>query len=97
MGAAALAELAGGLYGETDPFAPPAAEPPLTIAPMEDGDWELVLALPLAEKEAVDLARKGDELIVTAGSYRRRTVTVGAPRDGRLRVRFEAGPGGRDD
>ncbi len=107
VGAAALAELATGLYGSADPFAPLAAEPPLTVGQTADGEWELVLALPLADRSAVDLARKGDELIVTAGAYRRvmalpaalarRTVTEAALRDGRLRVRFEAGPGGRDD
>jgi arsenite-transporting ATPase len=107
VGAPALAELAVGLYGSADPFAPPAAEPPLTVGQTAAGGWELTLALPLADRSAVDLARKGDELIVTAGAYRRvmalpaalarRTVTEAALRDGRLRVRFEAGPGGRDD
>jgi arsenite-transporting ATPase len=99
VGPEALAELAGSLYGAADPFAPPTVEPPLTVKAAGDGVWELTLALPLAEKEAVDLARKGDELIVTAGPYRRvlalpaalarRTVTEAALRDGRLRVRFE--------
>lgn len=105
VGAPALAELAAGLYGSADPFAPPAAEPPLTVGQTAEGGWELALALPLADRSAVDLARKGDELIVTAGAYRRvmalpaalarRTVTEAALRDGRLRVRFEAGPGDR--
>jgi arsenite-transporting ATPase len=107
VGAPALAELAVGLYGSADPFAPPAAAPPLPVGQTAAGGWERTLALPLADRSAVDLARKGDELIVTAGAYRRvmalpaalarRTVTEAALRDGRLRVRFEAGPGGRDD
>ncbi|MEV6981358.1 ArsA family ATPase [Sphaerisporangium sp. NPDC051017] len=100
VGAEALAALAGELYGESDPFAPPAGEPPLAVR-AEGGVHELTLALPLADKSDVGLARKGDELIVTAGSYRRvitlpaalarRSVQEAALRDGRLRVRFEAG------
>ncbi|WP_248959399.1 ArsA family ATPase [Sphaerisporangium perillae] len=100
VGPEALAALAEELYGTTDPFAPPSGEPPLIIR-SEGEVHELTLALPLADKEAVDLARKGDELIVTAGSYRRvlalpaalarRSVRDAVLRDGRLRVRFEAG------
>ncbi|MEV7970934.1 ArsA family ATPase [Sphaerisporangium sp. NPDC088356] len=100
VGPEALAALAEELYGAADPFAPPTGEPPLTIR--SEGDvHELTLALPLADKSEVDLARKGDELIVTAGSYRRvlalpaalarRSVRDAALRDGHLRVRFEAG------
>jgi arsenite-transporting ATPase len=100
VGPEALAALAEELYGTADPFAPPVGEPPLTIR--SEGDvHELTLALPLADKDQVDLARKGDELIVTAGSYRRvialpaalarRSVSDAALRDGHLRVRFEAG------
>ncbi|WP_285703490.1 ArsA family ATPase [Microtetraspora sp. NBRC 16547] len=96
VGPRALAEVAAELYGTVDPFAPPAAEPPMSV-----GADELVLALPLADKEAVDLARKGEDLIVTAGSYRRvialpsalarRGISTAVLRDGRLRVRFETG------
>jgi arsenite-transporting ATPase len=84
-----------------DPFAPPATRPPLTVS--ESG--ELTLALPFADHESVDLARKGDELIITAGAHRRvlalpaalarSTVREAVLRDGLLRVRFESG--GRDD
>jgi arsenite-transporting ATPase len=101
VGVAALAAVAQAMYGETDPFGPPRAEHPLTIT----GDHELVLALPFADRTDVDLARKGDELIVTAGPYRRilalpaalarRTVKEAALHEGRLRVRFETG--GPDD
>ncbi|MFJ2029254.1 ArsA family ATPase [Streptosporangium sp. NPDC087985] len=101
VGPAALAQVAETMYGETDPFAPPAGDPPLRITP----EGELILALPLAEKSEVDLARKGDELIVNAGSYRRvlalpaalarRSVRGAVLRDGFLRVRFQTG--GPDD
>ncbi|MEZ0071965.1 ArsA family ATPase [Planotetraspora sp. GP83] len=96
VGPAALAEVAEELYGTTDPFARPSVEPPMRITADE-----LSLALPLADRDDVDLARKGDELIVTAAPYRRvialpsslarRTISSAALRDGRLRVRFEAG------
>jgi arsenite-transporting ATPase len=96
VGPAALAEVAEELYGSADPFAPPGTEPPLRLTADE-----LVLDLPLADKADVDLARKGDELIVTAGPYRRvialplalarRGISSATLSDGRLRVRFEAG------
>ncbi|MFE3448064.1 ArsA family ATPase [Nonomuraea sp. NPDC059194] len=100
VGVDALAEVGEGLYAGSDPFADPAVEPPLIF----DGH-ELSLALPGADRAEVDLARKGDELIVTAGPYRRilalptalarRKVSGAVLREGRLRVRFVAG--GRDD
>ncbi|GAA3509370.1 arsenite-transporting ATPase [Streptosporangium album] len=101
IGTDALAAVAEAMYGEADPFAPPTGDPPLRITP----EGELILALPLAEKDEVDLARKGDELIVNAGSYRRvlalptalarRSVQSAVLRDGLLRVRFQSG--GPDD
>ncbi|MEU8379267.1 ArsA family ATPase [Streptosporangium sp. NPDC048865] len=101
VGLDALAAVAEAMYGESDPFAPPSVDPPLRIT----AEGELLLALPLADKDEVDLARKGDELIVNAGSYRRvlalpaalarRSVRDAALRDGFLRVRFESG--GPDD
>jgi arsenite-transporting ATPase len=101
VGPAALARVAEAMYGASDPFAPPTADPPLRITP----EGELILALPFAEKGEVDLARKGDELIVNAGSYRRvlalpaalarRSVREAVLRDGFLRVRFQSG--GPDD
>ncbi|MGW5684732.1 ArsA family ATPase [Nonomuraea sp. NPDC003754] len=100
VGADALAEVGASVYAGSDPFADPGVEPPLAF----DGD-ELSLALPGADRSEIDLARKGDELIVTAGPYRRilalpaalarRKIGGAVLRDGRLRVRFLAG--GRDD
>jgi arsenite-transporting ATPase len=58
----------------------------------------LRIALPFAQKQDVDLARHGDELVVTVGSYRRllalpaalsrHTVTAARVEDGALQVRF---------
>ncbi|WP_169978681.1 ArsA family ATPase [Microbispora sp. H10836] len=96
VGTTALADLAARMYGDRDPFARPDAEPPLRFTADE-----LTLSLPLADRDDLDLARKGDDIIVTAGSYRRvialpaalarRQISSAALRDGRLRVRFEAG------
>jgi arsenite-transporting ATPase len=100
VGKDALAQVGGAIYGEVDPFAAPDVEPPLRLS--ADG---LALALPGADRADVDLARKGDELIITAGPYRRilalpaalarRRISGAALRDGVLRVRFTAG--GPDD
>jgi arsenite-transporting ATPase len=93
VGRKALAAVGEAIYGDGDPFAPPAVEPPLRLSADE-----LTLALPGADREDVDLARKRDELIITAGPYRRilalpaalarRKISGAVLRDGLLRVRF---------
>ncbi|WP_327583260.1 ArsA family ATPase [Nonomuraea sp. NBC_00507] len=96
VGKDALAAVGAKLYGEHDPFAAPTVDPPLRMSADE-----LTLALPGADRGDVDLARKGDELIITAGPYRRilalpaalarRKISAAALRDGVLRVRFISG------
>ncbi|MET8989867.1 ArsA family ATPase [Nonomuraea wenchangensis] len=96
VGRQALTEVGARLYGDSDPFAPPASPPPLRMSADE-----LTLDLPGADRADVDLARKGDELIVTAGPYRRilalpvalarRKISGAALRDGVLRVAFSPG------
>ncbi|SEG84713.1 arsenite-transporting ATPase [Nonomuraea solani] len=93
VGKDALADLGAVMYAGSDPFAPHSVEPPLRMTADE-----LVLALPGADRDDIDLARKGDELIVTAGPYRRilalpaalarRRIGGAALRDGVLRVRW---------
>jgi arsenite-transporting ATPase len=97
MGAEALATFAEAAYGGADPLAVPEGEGPMTIARTEGGAV-LRIALPFATKEDVDLARHGDELVVTVGSYRRllalpaalarHTVTGARVESGSLQVRF---------
>jgi arsenite/tail-anchored protein-transporting ATPase len=70
VGAGRLEEFAAAAYGDDDPLAPPLGEGPVTVRRLGDGA-ALVVALPFAEKRDVDLARHGDELVVTVGSYRR--------------------------
>jgi arsenite-transporting ATPase len=65
----------------------------------------LTIALPFVAKTDVDLARHGDELVVTVGSYRRllalpaglaRLVVAGARvEQGELQVRFRSPEGSR--
>lgn len=98
VGVEALRELAGAVYADgPDPWAPPAGEGPFRVDRAASGAV-LVLDLPGAQRRDVDLARHGDELVVTVGSYRRllalpavlaRLQVVGARvEDGALRVRF---------
>jgi arsenite-transporting ATPase len=97
VGTDALASLAEAAYDGADPLAVPTGEGPMTITRTSSGAV-LRIALPFAQKQDVDLARHGDELVVTVGSYRRllalpaalRRHTVAAARveDGSLQVRF---------
>ncbi len=98
VGVDALSELATDLYGEDDPLAPPRGDGPFRITRNSRGAV-LRLALPLVSRTEVDLARNGDELVVTVGSYRRLlTLPSGLTRyrvagarveQGQLQVRFE--------
>jgi arsenite-transporting ATPase len=98
MGVDALAGFAEAAYGGDDSLAiPESGEGPLTITRTSTGAV-LRIALPFAQRQDVDLARHGDELVVTVGSYRRllslpaalSRLSVSAARveDGALQVRF---------
>lgn len=98
VGVAALRELAEEVYGETDPLARATGKSPLRVTRTASGAV-LELALPHVTRAEVDLARHGDELVVTVASYRRllslppglaRHQVTGARVDGgALQVRFE--------
>ncbi len=98
VGAAALVALARSAYDGADPVAPPTGSEPLTVT--RDGRGSVLrLALPHVTSSDVDLARNGDELVMTVGAYRRLLTLptglaqhriVGARVDqGELQVRFE--------
>jgi arsenite-transporting ATPase len=70
VGVAALTTLARELYGEADPLAKTKARGPFRISSGEHGAV-LRLSLPLVSSAEVQLARNGDDLVVTVGSYRR--------------------------
>ena len=101
VGVADLVELAELTYAEHDPVAVVDVEDPLRVDRTDKG-FVLSLALPFAERGGTDLVRKGDELVLTVGSYRRILALPSALRrcnvadatlsGGRLRVSFEPDP-----
>jgi arsenite-transporting ATPase len=107
VGVAPLQELAEQVYGPAgrhaaaELLADPHLRPALRVE-REASDFVLVLQLPLAQRQDVDLARQGDDLIVVVDGRRRvlslpsalrRCRVVGAAlRSGELRVRFEPDP-----
>lgn len=102
VGLEALTSFGAGMYGDADPVADPAPAADLLGLERSADGFVLTLSLPLARRDDVDLARSGDELVVTVGGHRRvlalpsalkRCVVAGATLvDGRLRVHFEPDP-----
>ena len=98
VGSDALLRFGQTLYGDADPTA--VVDTGELLAVQRDADGFLLsLALPLARIEDVDLARSGDELVVTVAGHRRLLALPSALRrcdvagarllEGRLVVRFE--------
>ena len=97
VGIPAVTELARDAYDGADPLATTGSGGPFRIRRTEAGAV-LGLALPLVSRAEVDLARNGDDLVVTVGSYRRLlTLPSGLARhriagarveQGELQVRF---------
>jgi arsenite/tail-anchored protein-transporting ATPase len=103
IGAAAMAALADSTYdAAADPLAVVQTPEPLAVERVARDEFVLALALPHADPGHVDLARKGDDLLITVNGWRRvlalppvlcRCAVDGAGLvDGRLRVRFRADP-----
>jgi arsenite-transporting ATPase len=98
VGVAELSDFAEALYGADDPLAGADQANPVEII-RKGPETQLRLALPFAQRGQVDLARHGDELVVTVNSYRRlmalpvglrEAQVVGAGLDGDdLVVRFD--------
>ena len=97
VGVGALREMADDVYRGDDPLALHGGGSPLSV--VRHGDYSVLgLRLPNVSTPDVDLVRRGDELVVTVGSYRRlltlppglaRHQVVGARvADGSLQVRF---------
>jgi arsenite-transporting ATPase len=97
VGPDALARFAAELYGEDDPAACRHHARPLEVVASSAGP-QLVLELPHAERDDLELGRSGDELLVRVGphrraivlpdSLRRREVAGATLRRGVLRVTF---------
>lgn len=99
VGVEAVTAVAEALYDGADPLAVPAGDGPFRVERPESGGAVVHLSLPFVTRADVDLARNGDELVMTVGSHRRLlTLPPGLARlrvagarvvDGELRVRFE--------
>ncbi|MFE9095217.1 ArsA family ATPase [Streptomyces sp. NPDC007264] len=97
-GADDLAPLAGPAVNQ----APPPVEWPVTDRIAEDGVLVWGIPLPGAIRDELDLVRRGDEIVVTVGPFRRIvplpsalrrcTVAGAALREGELRIRFAPDP-----
>jgi arsenite-transporting ATPase len=91
VGVEALRRLAEQVYAGADPLAVPTGPGPFSVERTAGGAL-LRLALPLVTRAEVDLARNGDELVVTVGSYRRLlTLPAGLARLRVAGARVEAG------
>lgn len=105
VGVAPLAALARELYADHDPLTSSPGKAPFRIRRSE-GAAVVRLSLPLVSRTEVDLARNGDDLVVTVGSYRRLiTLPSGLARyriagarveHGELQVRFVESAGAAD-
>jgi arsenite/tail-anchored protein-transporting ATPase len=99
VGLPALVALGEALYGDGDPLAQADVDDDLLAVERTADGFALSLALPLARPDEVDLARAGDELVLTVAGHRRVLALPSALRrcdvagaalvDGRLRIRFE--------
>jgi arsenite-transporting ATPase len=99
-GLEALAELAQDAFAGTDPLAMLFRGATHEIQKNAEG-YDVVFNLPLAKKSDVELSKRGAELFVRVGSYRRNILlpdsiarfhAAGASiEDGRLRVRLHDG------
>jgi arsenite-transporting ATPase len=102
VGLEALTALGEQLYANADPAADVPVEAELLDLERTTDGFLLSLSLPLAKRSDVDLARSGDELVVTVAGHRRvlalpsalrRCVVAGATlASGRLAIRFEPDP-----
>ena len=97
VGVPALLDVGRALYAGADPLAVPETAEPLRITRSSEGAL-LRLRLPFVDRTDVDLARDGDDLVVTVASYRRlltlpaglarRRVAGARVEGGELQVRF---------
>jgi arsenite-transporting ATPase len=101
LGLEELAVVAAAAYGAGDGLGPAVAPPAPSLAQTEDG-YLLSVPLPAADRRGLGLVRRGDDLILTAGAYRRtlplepvlrRCRVAGAVlRDQSLNIRFVPDP-----
>lgn len=106
VGLEELSVLATAAYGAAsaadDPFTPPGEAPSPELIETDKG-YVYAIPLPLSDRGALDVVRRGDELTITVGTFRRSfvlpgvlrrsTVTGATMRERTLRVRFVPDPG----
>ena len=93
-----LNEVADTVYGERDPAAVLARTKPMRVTKDKGGGFALRLDLPFTDRGELDVLRKGDELFVKVGAYKRNVllpqalhsldVTAATLRAGSLVVHF---------
>jgi arsenite-transporting ATPase len=71
VGLPALADLATEVYGDASPSARLHEGQPLRFERVDDGRRAILIDLPFVEKGELDVGRRGSELLVTLGPYRR--------------------------
>lgn len=97
VGVERLREMAAELYPESDPVADFEAVSPFSL--QEEGEEVIIeMDVPFASKDELDVIRRGTELAITIGPYRRslvlpdslqrRPVTAASLTEGRLKIRF---------
>jgi arsenite-transporting ATPase len=106
IGLEALGAFAASTYGAdaapADPLEVSATVDPLNVERVSTDEFVMSISLPHAARDEVALVRKGDDLVITVGRYRRVlalpsvlrrcNVDGAALRDGALRVRFSPDP-----
>jgi arsenite-transporting ATPase len=98
-----LSEVAAEVYGPRDPADVLAQSRPLRVTKETGGGYALRMDLPFAERGDLDVHRKGDELLIKVGGYKRNVllpqalqpleITAANLRGGTLVVRFDAREG----
>ena len=101
LGLEELAVVAAAAYGAGDGLGP-AAAPPTPVLSESEGGYTLVVPLPAADRRGLGLVRRGDDLFLTAGAYRRTLplepvlrrcrVASAVLRDQALNIRFVPDP-----
>ncbi|HVT20228.1 MAG TPA: ArsA family ATPase [Mycobacteriales bacterium] len=102
LGGFAASTYGDGTPGGLDPLAVVATADPFNVEQVSSDEFVMSISLPHASRDDVGLVRKGDDIVVTVGRYRRVValpsalrrcnVDGAALRDGALRVRFSADP-----
>jgi arsenite-transporting ATPase len=98
-----LAEVAAEVYGRRDPAEVLAESQPMQVTKEQGGGYALRMDLPFAERGDLDVNRKGDELLIKVGGYKRNVllpqalqpleISAANLRGGTLVVRFDAREG----